>query len=212
MSRATLMTALTRAVAFGAMLAVTIPVLTVSANGVPVSIVLSYQSGLSNYGPANATGVAELVPREGETRVTVTGLPRLTGEQYVVWITNSGTTDRMALGAFNTSDNGIGKLELTATEPFPDKGWDTVYISAENAGPLPNQPGARRSIAGKWPVPGTQQGRPNALPNTGGPIPDSAASSGIPVSSVIAGVVVAVLVSGVAGFGIGRARERRRPS
>ena len=40
------------------------------ANGTPIRITLRYMPGLSNFGPQNATGVAELITSEGEVRLT----------------------------------------------------------------------------------------------------------------------------------------------
>ncbi|MFN0073201.1 MAG: hypothetical protein ACKVVP_17105 [Chloroflexota bacterium] len=205
-------TIIIQASVLAAALTLAAPVTRMHANGNPVSIVLSYLNGVSNWGPTNATGVAEMVPREGEARITVTGLSRLSGEQYVVWIMNSVNNEKMALGGFNTAENGVGKLELTTKDPFPDKGWDTVYVSVEATGALPVQSSNRRAIAGKWPVPGTQQGKPNELPNTGGVTAEPVSgqfSGSTPWLTVLAGLVLAIVVSGVLGFRVARTRQRR---
>src|SRR5581483_11219720 len=80
------------------------------ANGTPIKVVLSYLQGVSNFGPTGATGVADLVTKEGEVRVTTTGLPRLQGEEYHVWLVNNTTRERLSLGAFNVGTDGVGKL------------------------------------------------------------------------------------------------------
>ena len=190
-------------------LAAAMPAPWAHANGNPVSIVLSYLNGVSNTGSTNATGVAELVPREGEARVTVAGLSRLAGEQYVVWIMNSATNEKMAIGGFNAEENGVGKLENTTRDAWPDKGWDTVYLSIESAGPIPAQSSNRRSIAGKWPVPGTQQGQPGELPNTGGAPVESPAQTSAPWGTVLIGLLLAIAISVVIGFRLARAGQRR---
>ena len=80
------------ALVLGCVLVLAVPPLVTFGNGTPVSIVLSYLSGLSNFGPTDATGVAELVLKEGDVRLTATGLTPLTGEEYRVWLVN--TQDR----------------------------------------------------------------------------------------------------------------------
>jgi hypothetical protein len=190
-------------------LVVAMPAPWTHANGNPVSIVLSYLNGVSNTGPTSATGVAELVPREGEARITVAGLGKLSGEQYVVWIMNSATNERMSIGGFNTDDSGVGKLEQTTPDAWPDKGWDTVFLSIESAGPLPAQPSNRRSIAGKWPVPGTQQGVPGELPSTGGAPVQSPTQANAPWGMVLGGLLLAIAISAVLGFRLARSSQRR---
>jgi hypothetical protein len=194
-------------------IAISLPAQLAHANGNPVSIVLSYLNGVSNTGPTSATGVAELVPREGEARVTVAGLNKLSGEQYVVWIMNSATNERMAIGGFNTDDNGVGKLEQFTRDAWPDKGWDTVFVSIEAAGAIPAQSSNRRSIAGKWPVPGSQQGTqgagaPSELPATGGVPVQSPTSTSAPWGAVVGGLLLAIAVSGLIGFRLARASQR----
>lgn len=207
---------LIRAAALSAGLALTAFATLVSANGVPVSLVLSYLSGVSNWGPTNATGVAEIVPREGEARVTVTGLPKLTDEEYVVWIVNTARGESVALGSFAVGESGVGKLDVVR-EPFPDQEWDTLMISVEAAGAKPGRPGARHSVAGKKPIPGTQDGRPNELPNTGGAsnalltVSPAIGASGPTVTwpVLISVLLIGMLLSGAAGFRIARLTQRR---
>ena len=74
-------------VAVAALLAVTVALLApagpAQANGTPIRITLRYVDGLSNFGPRNATGVAELITSEGEVRLTAAGLQKLAdNEEY----------------------------------------------------------------------------------------------------------------------------------
>lgn len=210
MSHVRIITVFVQTLALAAALGLAMPVGPALANGNPVSIVLSYLNGVSNWGPTNATGVAEMVPREGEARITVTGLSRLNGEQYVVWIMNSGTREMMSLGGFNTAENGVGRLELTTKDPFPDRGWDTVFISVEAAGAVPAQAGNRRGIAGRWPIPGTQVGKPEVLPNTGGvaAIPANAPLAPSTWQIVLGGLILAIVVSGALGYRLARTKQQ----
>jgi hypothetical protein len=200
-----------QAVVLAIAIAFSLPAPWTHANGNPVSIVLSYVNGVSNTGPTSATGVAELVPREGEARVTVAGLNKLSGEQYVVWIMNSATNERMGIGGFNTDDNGVGKLEQFTRDAWPDKGWDTVYVSIEAAGAIPAQSSNRRTIAGKWPIPGTQQGAgaPAELPATGGVPVQAPAPATAPWGAVLGGLLLAIAVSALIGFRLARSSQRR---
>lgn len=180
-----------------------LPVPGASANGTPVTIVLSYLEGVSTWGPTAATGVAELVTKESEVRVTATGLPRLDGDEYHVWIVNTGTSQRMDLGAFNAAGNGRASLDVVLDREIPDLGWNLLLISVEPAGSTPNEPGPRRSIAGRFPLPVSGQGRPALLPQTGGSVAEGTASSQVPI--LAAGLLVQL--AAVAGLALWLSRH-----
>lgn len=193
-----------------------IPAAPTEANGTPISIVLSYLSGVSNWGPTNATGVAELVTKEGEVRMTASGLPQLQGEQYHLWVLNSSSGESMTLEAFNT-ENGVARLDLVLKEPIPDRGWDLLLVTIEADGARPSQPGARHAIAGRFPVPPTGQARPAELPNTGGaPVVErptsnlSPASQDLPWPTIIGGALLALVCTGALGFRLGHRVARRQ--
>jgi len=165
------------------------------ANGVPVTIVLSYLDGVSTCGPRSATGVAELVAREGELRLNATGLPRLDGEEYRVWIINTASGQRMPLASFNAGADGGATLDLVLEETIPDAGWNLMLISVENPASRAEEPSARRSLAGRFPVPGSAQGRPAELPRTGG----AEASGGpLPLGSLPAVPTLLLTAAGIA--------------
>jgi hypothetical protein len=153
--------------------ALALSVARVHANGTPITIVLSYLDGVSTWGPTGATGVAELVTKESEIRVTATGLPRLVGEEYQVWIVNTATAQRMSLGAFNAVEDGRARLDMVVNREIPDLGWNLLLLSVEPESSTPQEPGSRRSIAGRFPDLTSAQGRPGVLPRTGGPAPES---------------------------------------
>jgi LPXTG-motif cell wall-anchored protein len=138
------------------------------ANGTPITIVLSYLEGVSNWGPTNATGVAELVTREGEVHLKTTGLPRLTGEEYDVWIVNTNSQQRLSLGRFNSADDGRGALDVAGAREIPDSGWNLMMLSVEATGTASTAPSNRHTIAGRFPNPSDPQARPGTLPRTGG--------------------------------------------
>lgn len=177
------------------------------ANGNPAKVTLSYTQGISNFGPQNATGIAEIVTKEGEARLTATGLQVLRGEQYHFWIISSATNERFHLGSFTVDPSGVGKLDVVKKEGIPDKSWDLALISVEAEGSSPAEPSNRKSIAGRFPVPG-QGGaspKPGVLPNTGGnAAPDGSWST----SRIIGMLVLGLALAGLAGFGLGRLSER----
>jgi len=138
------------------------------ANGKPFKVVLTYLPEVSNWGPKGATGIAELVPAEGEVRVTTLGLPRLDGEAYDVWLVNSKTSKVLELGQLNSDDQGEARLERVLPEAIPDLKWDMLLLTVEKAGSPPAAPGARKAIAGYIEDrSGTGLG-PQQLPKTGG--------------------------------------------
>jgi len=147
----------------------------VHANGNPLTVTLAYLDGVSNWGPTNAAGVAEMVGKEGELRLVASGLPELRGDQYQVWIMNTERGDRMALGSFSAGADGIGKLDLILDEPIPDKQWNLMMISVEPDAAQSTGPSVRHTIAGRFP-PASSGNRPGELPRTGGPSVESAPS------------------------------------
>jgi len=198
----------------GLALVVGMPAAPAGANGTPVRIVLSYLNGVSNFGPQNATGVAELVMSEGEVRVTTAGLQRLPGEQYHVWISD-GADRRLWLGAFDVSEQGVGRLDRVIREDIPERDWNLMALTVEQGGTQPGAPSNRRAIAGRFPTTPGAGARPGQLPNTGGT--PTAGSTGNDVSSpaLWSGIsreglllLGLLLVAGV-GFGLGRAGSRR---
>jgi len=199
-------------------LALAVPTGPVQANGTPVRIVLSYLPGVSNFGPQNATGVAELITSEGEARLQAAGLQKLPdAEQYVLWISSGGSNERIPLAAVPVSDGGVIKLDLVLRSPIPEKSWDLMVLTVEAKGDLPDTPSERRAIAGRFSMTAGEGPRPGQLPNTGGAdtaeIP-SAITATAPASGLFGlnggvGVLLLLLVVGGMGYVVGRAGSRR---
>jgi hypothetical protein len=202
---------LLRALGLGIALTLGLPAAPSAANGTPFNVVLSYMNGVSNWGPTSASGVAEIATRDGEVRVSTTGLPRLSDEQYVVWIVDSGAGVRQALGSFN-SDGAVGRVDEVLPESIPERNWDIVLLSVEIEGASPAAPSNRHSIAGRITLPVASQAQPAELPLTGGPptVPaDAPAMRFIPLI-VIVGAIVCLAIGGAAGFGLARLAARRQ--
>lgn len=151
------------------------------ANGVPVLVPLSYID-LSNWGPEDATGEAELIFAEGIVRIRAEGMERLTGSQYHAWLVNSEVGDAIAAGRFNAAADGTVNYE-GALPPIADFGFDLVIITVEPDPDDAPQPTQDRSIGGYFSLVGTPGAdgvgaetagsaggglhAPGTLPNTG---------------------------------------------
>lgn len=155
-----------------------IPAGTARANGVPVPVALKYID-LSNWGPEDATGNAELMFAEGILRLEATGLERLSGRLYQVWLVNSEAGDAISAGRFNAAADG--SVDFTGSlPPISDFGFDLLILTVEAEPDDAPQPTEDRSIGGYFSLvgqPGADGnqtaagglGAPGQLPNTGDP-------------------------------------------
>ncbi len=148
------------------------------ANGVPVMVTLSYID-LSNWGPEDASGEAELIFAEGIVRLEAQGLPVLQDEVYQAWLVNSEVGDAISVGRFNAAGTGTVSYQGTLP-PIADFGFDLLIFTVEPEPDDAPQPSAQRSIGGYFSLLGhaspdgsTEGGQglqaPGALPNTGAP-------------------------------------------
>ncbi len=170
---------LVRLAAIGALLLgglLTAPAERAAANGVPTPVDLSYID-LSNWGPEDATGVAELIFAEGIVRLTAEGLPRLDGERYQGWLVNSEVGDAISVGRFNASPDGDVDYRGTLP-PISDFGFDLFILTVEPEPDDAPTPSSNRSIGGYFSlvgqpgpdgsIEGAPAAAPSELPNTGG--------------------------------------------
>lgn len=153
------------------------------ANGVPISVALKYME-LSNFGPKEATGTADLLFAEGIVRVNATGLPALSDQRYQAWLVNSEQGDAISAGRFNA--DASGKVAFQGSlPPISNFGFDLLILTVESEPDDAPQPSERRSIGGRFSlvgqtaVDGTKEtasqaagaaggvGAPRQLPNTG---------------------------------------------
>jgi hypothetical protein len=194
----------------------------VQANGTPIRIVLSYLNGISNFGPQNATGVAELVTSEGEVRLQAAGLQKLDDdEQYALWISSSTANERMALGTVPIGEGGVARMDTVLQSSIPEKAWDLMVITVEKKGADPAAPSERRAIAGRFSMTPGEGDRPRQLPNTGGDVPEgltvtAPAQAALGPAPAMLGLNTAIiillllLIAGGIGYTIGRVGARRR--
>jgi hypothetical protein len=212
MARATSLPLVAAAVLLAFALAVIAPAGPALANGTPIRITLQYLNGVSNFGPQNATGTAELITSEGEVRLQAVGLQKLADtEEYAVWISTPNPDDRMRLGAFQANDGGVGRLDIVVQSGIPEKDWDLMVLTVEAKGSQPQTPSEKRAIAGRFSMSPSGGGNaPRVLPNTGGDTP----TTGVPPSGLLGlsnggTILLALLVVGGIGFALGRAGSRR---
>lgn len=196
-------------------LALVLSIRPVTANGTPIMIVLSYLQGVATWGSTGAAGTAELVLQEGEVRLNATGLPRLSGEYYQLWIVRGGN-QRMALASFNAEPDGVARLDLVLPGEIPDAAWELMLVSVESGPNPPSAPSGRIALAGRFPTPGSAEAKPGELPRTGGPSPAEAAppsgggagNSGLGPGQIAGGLAALVAVA-LGGFWLGRKSARR---
>ncbi len=206
--------AVVAAAALGLSLALGLPAAPTQANGSPINVTLTYLPGVSNWGPTNATGVAELVFREGEVRLTATGLPALQDERYRLWLINTVTGEELPLASFNSDEDGVARLDRVLEDAIPDRDWNLLLVAVEPDGNPARASGDRRAIAGRIVPPTAGQERPGELPRTGGaPAPGGPLAAPGRQSTLPSGLVAAVAllpVALIAGFGLGRWTTRRQ--
>lgn len=148
---------------------------TARGNGVPTLVDLTYID-LSNSGPEDATGTAELIFAEGIVRIDAEGLSMLTGELYQGWLVNSEAGDAISAGRFNANAEGIVDFE-GALPPVADFGFDLFILTIEPEPDDAPQPTEQRSIGGYFTLIGqpeadgsgseTALNQPGELPATG---------------------------------------------
>jgi hypothetical protein len=179
-------------------LMILIPAGAVRANGVPVKIILTYLQGYSNWGPTGAAGVAAVNVREGDVRITATGLPLLPEDAYEGWLINTSTGDTFSVGKFNADENGRVLFEA-AFDNIPDHHYNLFIISVEpKTDPDPANADSRKSIGGFYPNKLPSEA-PSELPKTGD-VQQTQQPGGGPqnLMYVIVGALAASMLAGVA--------------
>ena len=170
-------------------------------------------AGVSNFGPQNATGVAELITSEGEVRLTAAGLQKPADtEEYQVWISSDETNERLRLGAVQVNDGGVGRLDTVLRQPIPEKPWNLMVLSVEGKGSQPAR--AERQALDCRPL---LDERPRAAAKHHGCSQTPAATTpttGTPTTGLLGlssggTILLVLLVVGVIGFALGRVGTRR---
>lgn len=158
----------------------------VVANGKPIKVVLTYLPDVSNWGPANASGVAEVVMSEGVATIGVVGLPPSEQDVYHAWIVDTRSQQSLSVGTFNTEGSGIASREIVMSQEIPDKGWNLFLLTVEAKGEPASTPGPRRSIGGYFPDSVEGKQLPAQLPRTGGSAEPASTSPMAPASGTSA--------------------------
>ncbi len=155
-----------------ALTAVLVEAGTLSAEALPIRVILSHIPIMTTWGPPDANGVVMLVLEEGDVRADLVGLPPLSqNERYELWLLQSRSGETYSLGRFTVaSDTPVIQVDFLLPEPVPDRGWDIVLVTVEpEPDPDPASPDPRRVLAGAFPgTPVELQLVPPVLPKTGG--------------------------------------------
>ena len=122
---------------------------TAFANGTPIKILLTKINGVTNFGSPNAKGVAEITLVEGDAKLTVTQLDRLTNELYQAWLVNTKTGERVPIGKFNTTADGTAVVNSVVT--LGNKEYDLFAITVEPEPDPSPEADSRIVLAGYWP-------------------------------------------------------------
>ena len=135
---------------------------TASANGTTTKVILSYLPGFSNFGSNNATGIAEVILKEGEIQITATGMEPLENDTYQIWLLNEATGDIFNAGRISPDDSGnIDAKNILPTE-IPDLNWSLMFFSVEPPDVVVEKPSSKISIAGRFEVAVPRQGEGSA--------------------------------------------------
>jgi hypothetical protein len=136
------------------------------ADATPTRVVLTYLDGTSNWGPKDASGIMVMVRQEGEVRLSARQLPAIPGVHYVLWITHEGSSQVYRLGEPTVRSDGSLVLDEVLPQDIPSGSWNLAMLTVEDTA-TPEQPGPRRSIAGRFPAVISNGVLPRNLPNTG---------------------------------------------
>lgn len=183
------------------------------AEELPITVPLSYIVNLSNWGPTTATGTAQVWQQEAEVRVTVAGLPVLSGQLYAVWLVNTQAGKFLPVGRFNVAPDGTATLDVSMQGSLPD-GYNTVLITVQ---PDPetahNVPSKLYSIAGFFPGNSAIQHQVKYLPDTGAKAehPPAETATTAPPASHNHLLTVGLLVLSALGFAIAMRRRLFSP-
>lgn len=154
------------------------------ANGTPVKIDLTKINGVTNFGAPTARGVAEITVVEGDTKVTVTGLERLTNELYQAWLVNTKTGDRVPIAKFNTTADGVAVQNSVVA--LGNKEYDLFVVTVEpEPDPSPDADG-RIVLAGYWPKrepAATQTAIANLTPGPNSATPGPSGTATVPADT-----------------------------
>lgn len=130
-------------------------VVPVAANGAPIKIFLNYLPEFSNYGPTDASGVAEISIGEAWVDLTIDGLPQLTDEHYEAWLIGAGEQQMISVGTFNSGADGHVDYFVELSE-LPDIDYRFFVVTVETDSDDNPEPDPRRTIAGIFPDPKLQ--------------------------------------------------------
>ncbi|NOZ06871.1 MAG: hypothetical protein GXP41_11080 [Chloroflexi bacterium] len=121
---------------------------TVAANGVPVTLYLTWLPGITNWEKAQpASGSAIVSVSLGELKLEAESLPHLTNGQYEAWLVTEDMQQMVSMGRFNSDMVGHVRFESTR-EDLPAREYRFLLISVEP------EPDTSEASSGQWAIGG----------------------------------------------------------
>lgn len=131
---------------------------TAAANGTTTKVILSFLTGFSNFGSSSATGIAEVILKEGEIQITATGMQILENDTYQIWLLNEATGDIFNAGRVSPDASGNIDAKNILPNEIPDLNWSLMFFSVEPPDVVVEKPSSKISIAGRFEVAIPRQG------------------------------------------------------
>ncbi len=125
---------------------------TAAANGTTTKVILSFLQGFSNFGSNSATGIAEVILKEGEIQITATGMDILENDTYQIWLLNEATGDIFNAGRVSPDASGNIDAKNILPDEIPDLNWSLMFFSVEPPDVVVEKPSSKISIAGRFEV------------------------------------------------------------
>ncbi len=120
----------------------------VAANGVPVTLYLTWLPGVTNWENAqSASGSAIVSVSLGELKLEAESLPHLTNGQYEVWLVTEDMQQMASMGRFNSDMVGHARFE-SVREDLPSREYRFLLVSVEP------DPDTSEASSGKWAIGG----------------------------------------------------------
>lgn len=150
----------------------------------PASATLTYMSGISNWGPTKATGLALVWRNQAEVRVTVANLPVLKGAVYGVWLVDLNGKKMIPAGHLNTGSDGTAEMDSNLPGKIPSN-YTLVMLTYQPGDGSNMQSSNQNSIAGFLSDQQLVETSVKQLPGTGRFADDGTATGQPPVSASI---------------------------
>lgn len=120
----------------------------VAANGVPVTLYLTWLPGVTNWENAQAASGSAIVSVSlGELKLEAESLPHLSNGQYEAWLVTEDMQQMVSMGRFNSDMVGHARFE-NVREDLPSREYRFLLVSMEP------EPDTDKASSGKWAIGG----------------------------------------------------------